>query len=144
MRLTLHSDYAVRTLIYLALKPDELVTISDVSVTYGISKNHMMKVAQELVHHGYISSERGRNGGIKLLLDPRDIKLGQVIEKMEPDFNLVACFDAGQKRCKIAGACSMQGFLREAQSAFLEVLNKYSLADAMEQRVNLQSLLSAE
>ena len=144
MRLTYHTDYAIRTLIYLALNTDKMTTIGDISHIYGISKNHMMKVVQKLVHHGYISSERGRNGGIKLLLEPADIKLGDVIEKMETDLNLVACFDKNNHGCKIDGVCQVQGFFSEALNAFLDVMNQYSLEDAVKGRLQLLERLTVE
>ena len=76
MRLTVHTDYSIRTLIYLAVREDKLATISDISEQYQISKNHMMKVAQELVHQGFVVSERGRHGGLRLARPPSEINLG--------------------------------------------------------------------
>lgn len=142
MRLTIHTDYAIRTLIYLAMNQNKLVTISDVSQQYQISKNHLMKVAQELVHHKFVISERGRNGGLRLARLPSDINLGDVIEKMEPDFNLVACFDCQTNTCKITNACGAQAILMEARDAFLTILKKYSLDDALASTRTLEMLFS--
>lgn len=144
MRLTLHTDFAIRTLIYLALKQDQLVTISDISKQYDISKNHMMKVAQELVHHGFVFSERGRNGGLRLARLPEDINLRDVVEKMEPDFNLVSCLDPVYNNCKIIGACGVQRIMFEARNNFLSVLGKYTLADSIPNASKLQALLTIE
>ncbi len=144
MRLTLHTDYALRTLIYLSMHEGKLATINDISTRYDISKNHMMKVAQELVHHGFVTSERGRNGGLKLAKAPKDINLGDVIEKMEPDFALVACLSSGQKNCRIMGACGAQRFMNEARDAFMDVLRKYTLEDSVPNREHLLSLLLVE
>jgi len=122
----------------------KLATISDISTHYDISKNHMMKVAQELVQHGFVISERGRNGGLRLAKDPKAINLGDVIEKMEPDFALVACLSSGQKSCKIMGACGAQRFLNEARNAFLDVLRQYTLEDSVPNRDHMLSLLLVE
>ena len=144
MRLTLHTDFAIRTLIYLALKQDQLVTISDISKQYDISKNHMMKVAQELVHHGFVVSERGRNGGLRLAHNPEEINLRDVIEKMEPDFNLVSCLDPVHNSCKIIGACGVQRIMFEARNQFLAVLGKYTLADSITNESKLKALIAIE
>lgn len=144
MRLTLHTDFALRTLIYLALNQDKLATISDISKQYDISKNHMMKVAQELVHHGFVISERGRNGGLRLARPPEDINLRDVIEKMEPDFNLVSCLDPSHNTCKIVGACGVQRIMREARNSFLEVLGNYTLADSIPNIDKLKALITVE
>ena len=66
MRLTVYTDYALRLLMYLALKEDGLATIAEVAEAYQISKNHLMKVAYELGVAGDIETVRGRNGGLKL------------------------------------------------------------------------------
>ncbi|GJM02778.1 MAG: HTH-type transcriptional regulator NsrR [Rhodomicrobium sp.] len=144
MRLTLHTDYAIRTLIYLAVNEDRLATISDISDSYGISKNHMMKVAQELVHHGFVVSERGRNGGLRLSRDASDINLADVVEKMETDFGLVACLDPSRNNCRITGVCGAQHAIFEAMEAFLAVLRKYSLQDSILNKDNLRHVFYAE
>lgn len=140
MRLTVHTDYALRTLIYLALHKDELVTISDISNQYKISKNHLMKVAQELVHHQFVISERGRNGGLRLARLPSEINLGDVILKMEADFHLVSCLDPEKNNCKIIGNCGAQTIMHEAIEAFLTVFRQYTLEDALINEEQLKSL----
>lgn len=144
MRLTLHTDYAIRTLIYLAVHQDRLATISDISEGYDISKNHMMKVAQELVHHGFVVSERGRNGGLRLSRPPSEINIGDVVEKMETDFGLVACLDPARNNCKITGVCGAQHVIYEAMEAFLAVLRKYTLQDSVPNPDNLKRVFYAE
>lgn len=144
MRLTLHTDFAIRTLMYLAIKQDRLVTISDISKQYDISKNHMMKVAQELVHHGFVVSERGRNGGLRLARLPEDINLRDVVEKMEPDLNLVSCLDPAHNGCKIIGACGVQRVMFEARNSFLAVLGNYTLADSIPNENKLRALIAVE
>lgn len=94
MRITQYSDYALRTLIYLAVVPDKhtLVNIQDVADSYGISKNHLTKIVHQLSRLGLIDSLRGKNGGIRLALSPKDINIGAVLRHTEADFALVECF----------------------------------------------------
>jgi Rrf2 family nitric oxide-sensitive transcriptional repressor len=129
MRLTLHTDYALRLLMYLALRPQRRCTIEEVAGAYGISRNHLMKVALTLTREGFVDSLRGRSGGLQLALAPARIGLGAVVRKTEDGFDLVECFDPASNTCLIAPACRLKQPLAEAARAFLAVLDGYTLAD---------------
>lgn len=125
MRLTRYTDYAMRVLLYLASQPDDrLSSIGEIARGYAISQNHLMKVVNDLVRAGYIESVRGRFGGIRLARHADTINVGQVVRHTEDDFDLVDC-----DGCVIAPACGLTGVLHEATSAFLAVLDRYSLTD---------------
>ncbi|MGV8996118.1 MAG: RrF2 family transcriptional regulator [Parvibaculaceae bacterium] len=132
MRVTLHTDYALRMLMLLALEPDKLHTIEEISTRYDISRNHLMKVTQTLVQSGFVESVRGRNGGLRLGKDPAVINIGSVVRATEDGFNLVECFSAEDNYCLISSACGLRGPLEEALGAFLAVLDRYNLAALME------------
>jgi len=136
MHLTIFTDYTMRVLIYLGLRRDGLVTISDIAKAYGISENHLMKVVHQLAQRGYIETVRGKGGGMRLAQEPQDINLGQLIRQTEGDGSLLACLD-GNGACCIQNTCSLIGILREAQTALFAVLAKYTLADLL---VNEQPL----
>lgn len=129
VRLTFHTDYALRLLMLLALEPDELHTIARVAHRYGISRNHLMKVAQTLVQSGFLESVRGRGGGLKLAKPAHRINLGAVIRSTEDSFALVECFDRETNTCVISPVCCLRGPLEEALSAFMAVLDRYTVAD---------------
>ncbi len=131
MHLTLHADYSMRVLLYLAARPESLVSTQEVSEAYGISKNHLVRVVQALGKEGLIEVRPGRTGGITLARPPTEISLGQVFRVTEPDFHLVECFNQEENTCPIAPACGLKGVLYEAREAFLGVLDKYTLADVM-------------
>ncbi|MFZ3032458.1 MAG: Rrf2 family transcriptional regulator [Parvibaculum sp.] len=131
MRVTLHTDYALRMLMLLAMEPDELHTIEEVSTRYDISRNHLMKVTQTLAQAGYVESIRGRNGGLRLGKHPEDINIGAVVRTTEDGFNLVECFGE-DNACVISTACGLRGPLEEALAAFLAVLDRYTLADLLQ------------
>ena len=141
MRLTLYSDYAFRVLIYLALRGPELSTIQEIAEAYGISKNHLMKVAHQLGLAGWVETVRGRGGGLRLKTPPQEIRLGQVVSFTEDDFRLVECFDAERNSCRITPACRLQGILSEAKRAFIGVLNGFTLADLVEEPDQLMRIL---
>lgn len=130
MRLTQYTDYSLRVLIYLGLNRERRSTIREISEAFGISRNHLMKVVQQLASEGYVQSVRGVGGGLSLAHEPRSISVGAIVRAMEPDFGLVECMRPGNE-CVISPACRLTGMLDEARSAFLEVLEAYSLADVM-------------
>ncbi len=144
MRLTVYSDYALRTLMYLAVKEDELATIAEIAEAYGISKNHLMKVAHALGVAGYVETVRGRGGGLRLAMPREAITLGEVVRQTEPDMALVPCFAPMDDDCAIAQCCLLRGALTKASDAFFEVLDSYSLADLVRPRSQLRRALALE
>ena len=147
MRITLHTDYALRTLMLLAIEPDRLHTIEEISTRYGISRNHLMKVVQTLAQGGFVASLRGRSGGLRLAHAPEAINLGDVIRVTEDNFHLVECFSTHEEGCVISPACQLRSVLHEALNAFLAVLDKYTLADLVKNPARLRemrALLAAE
>ena len=142
MRLTVYTDYALRLLMYLALKDDRLATVNDVADSYGISRNHLMKVAHQLGVAGYVETVRGRGGGLRLARSPASIGLGDVIRRTEPDTSLVPCFKPVDAPCAIRRCCVLQRALEKARLAFFEVLDGYTLEDLVKPRTNLQQLLA--
>ena len=144
MRLTVYTDYALRLLMYLAVKDDGLATIAEVAVSYGISKNHLMKVAHQLGQAGYVETVRGRGGGLRLAKPVEAINLGDVVRHTEPDMAVAVCLQPIDAPCAIKSCCVLRRALAKAGAAFLEVLDGYSLADLVEPRTPLRSLLAIE
>lgn len=142
MRLTMHTDFSLRVLIYLGTKDQgKLTTIQEISDAYNISKNHLMKVTFELGKAGFIQTVRGRGGGIRLADHPQNINIGTVVRKMEDDFHLVECFDMEHNRCPIAPVCGLRGVLGKALHAYLTVLDGYTLEDLLFNKEGLREIL---
>lgn len=142
MRLTVYTDYALRLLMYLAVHPEPKPTIGEIARSYGVSRNHLMKVAYELGVAGYIETARGKGGGLRLARPPELIGLGAVVRQTEPDLALAPCFDPVNAPCTITPACKLRGALHQAMGAFLGVLDGYTLADLVGNRAALDRLLS--
>jgi Rrf2 family nitric oxide-sensitive transcriptional repressor len=141
MRLTLYTDYSLRVLLYLVLDPEQSATISEIATSYGISRNHLVKVVNNLVRLGYVASTRGRSGGLRLNAVPGEVSLGEVVRRTEHDFQLVECFVPETNTCPIAGICRLETVLFEAQAAFMSTLDRYSLADLGKQQAGLIRIL---
>lgn len=131
MQLTLHSEYALRVLLYLGAQPGRTVSTREISDAYGISKHHLVRVVQTLGERGYLRLIPGRSGGIVLAAEPREIKLGDVVHQAEPNMRLAECFDRRDNTCVLTPVCSLKPVLNEALNAFLASLNRYTLADLM-------------
>ncbi len=144
MRLTVYTDYALRLLMYLAVHPDLKPTIGEIAASYGISRNHLMKVAYELGASGYIQTVRGKGGGLRLARSAEGIVLGEVVRRTEPDMALVPCFDPVKAACALTPACKLRGALGQAQAAFLAVLDSYTLADLVENHTMLDRLMDRD
>lgn len=144
MRMTLHTDYALRMLIYVATRRDGTCTVNDVAEAYGLSRNHLLKVAQTLRALGLVETTRGRAGGIRLARRPEEIAVGALVRATEEEFSLAECMQAGGRACAISPACRLKGMLHEALNAFLGVLDKYTLADIVQNRASLGPLLGIE
>lgn len=126
---------------YLAIHvPDKPATVKDASERYGISTNHLAKVAQRLVQEKIINSQRGRGGGLSLAMPAEQINIGHLIRKIENP-ELLECFGSNCS-CPIESVCVLFSALRKAQQAFFNVLDEYTLADVVKNKHKLQQSLS--
>jgi Rrf2 family nitric oxide-sensitive transcriptional repressor len=129
LQLTLHADYSLRVLLYLAEHTDRVVSTQEMSDAYGISRHHLVRVVQTLHGHGFVHVTTGRHGGVALGRPAAEINLGEVVQAAEPGFRMVECFDAETNTCPIASACQLQTVLHKALKAFFDVLSGYTLAE---------------
>ena len=125
--LSLHTDYALRTLLYLAGYPGR-ASIAQVAEFFRISKDHVAKVVQALVREGYVRSVRGMGGGIELARRPADITIGQVILDFEGNLRLLECV-AAENICVIQPGCRLRSVLAEAERRQIDYLNSVQLSD---------------
>ncbi len=144
MQLTVHTDYALRVLLYLSHFPERRVGTEEISNAYGISKNHLVRVVQTLGDAGYVKVTVGRAGGVELARSPEEIRLGQVVRATEVSFRLVECHDVVNNTCPIVPVCGLKAMLDTALEAFLVTLDRHTLADLVkpESRENFVQLLA--
>jgi Rrf2 family transcriptional regulator, nitric oxide-sensitive transcriptional repressor len=141
VRLTVYTDYALRVLMYLAVKEDQLATIAAIAKSFDISKNHLMKVVHQLGVAGYVETVRGRGGGLRLARPVEAIGIGEVVRRTEPDMAIVQCFKPLNAPCTIRPCCVLRRALEEARDAFIGVLDGYTLSDLVRSRGRLVNLL---
>jgi Rrf2 family transcriptional regulator, nitric oxide-sensitive transcriptional repressor len=141
MNLTVKSDYAFRTLMFLAVRDPENATIQEIAARYGISRGHVMVLVHQLGSIGFLQTRRGRSGGIKLAIPAAKIWLGEVARAIEPHFNMVECFNRQTNTCVITGSCRLHDVLAEATAAWMCILDKYTLDDLVKDNSGLVELL---
>ena len=134
MHLTVFTDYGLRSLMYVGAHPDRLCSVKEISEYYGISRNHLVKVVHRLSQLGYISSTKGNGGGIKLAQEPEKLKLGEIVTKLEPKTGIIECIDKNTKARRIMGTCQLKHYLGEANTSFIDTLNKHTLADCIKDK----------
>ena len=131
MQLSKFSDYAFRTLIYLAKNREDLCTVDQLARELEISENHLKKVVNKLAKTDYIVSLKGRNGGLKLGLEPKEINLGMVLKFTEENLNLVECMD-NQKLCPLMkNGCKLKGIIAKSLNNFIKEMEQYTLEDVL-------------
>jgi len=147
MRLNANTDFLYRSMIYVALHSDRLVTTREIAEAYGLSQHHIAKVTQDLIRMGLLEGVRGRGGGVRLAKEADQITLGELMKPGEDEVGVIDCQNGIGGPCRIAPVCRLKGIFGEAHRAFLSVLDSYTLADLVGQpkmRKALESLLAVE
>ncbi len=145
MRITRHTDYAFRVLMYVALKQGQIATISEIAERYDISRHHLTKVVNRLNQKGHLTATRGKNGGLTLPCPPEEISVGRVFRDMESELSVVECID-DPGACALSPRCELQGLFCSAMNAFVAVLDRKTLRDLVPQsdQMQMRSLLAIE
>ena len=141
MKLTSFTDYSLRVLIYLAAQPGERATIAQIATAFDVSENHLVKVVHFLGKQGWLANVRGKGGGLELGEAPEKIVVGRVVRETEGKAVLAECFGDTGGDCQIAPNCRLRGVLGEAVTAFYAVLDRYTLADLVNNRQQLARML---
>lgn len=129
MQLTRFTDYSLRTLMYLGLNDERLVTIAEIAEMYRVSENHLMKIVHRLGQYGYIETVRGKGGGMRLARPAEEIHIGELVSDTEENMDLAECFNPRNRDCPMLPECALQAALMVARASFLETLNNYTVSD---------------
>lgn len=128
MKLNLFTDYAIRSLMYLCWHRGRPVTAEEISTFYSISRDHVVKVIQELSRQGFVQARRGRGGGSTLARDPRSVTIFEVINTFEGPPALLDCLRATNV-CVIENDCRLRTVLNESQKRMMDYLAGVSIED---------------
>ena len=122
MRLTDYTDYTLRVLMFCALHPERSVTIAELADSHAVSKNHLMKIVNDLARQGLLQTTRGRGGGLRLLKPADEIRIGDVVRQTESDVRLVECFDKAHDTCPLTPNCQLKAVFGSALQSDHETL----------------------
>ena len=125
MYLSKFTDYSFRILIYLGNHPNEIFTVDELSSILGLSTNHIKKIIYKLAKNNYIYSSKGRNEGVKLIMNPKDINLEALLEITEDNLNIVEYFSSDSISCNLNGKCKLKPVLNDSFNSFK--LSEYTL-----------------
>lgn len=141
MKLSTYSDYAVRVLMQTALRSPERVTVAEVAQTFDISRHHLVKVVHDLGRSGYLVTQRGIGGGFTLARAPETIRLGDILRLGEETDTVIDCQEDKNCFCRLLPACRLKDVLDEAAAAFFAVMDRYTLADLVQQPSEMRAVL---
>ena len=127
MRLTLHTDYALRTLLYLE-HTGRPAPVDAIAEAFAISRDHLVKVVQTLTRLGYVSTRSGRGGGVSLARDAAQIKVSDVVADVEGRHQVLDCVLQPQT-CVLEPGCGLRRLLMQAEDAFYEALAGATIAE---------------
>ncbi len=129
MQLTKFTDLSLRVLMYLTYRDREArVKIIEIAEQFSVPRNHLIKVVNNLAKLGWVDATRGRNGGLVLSVNPKQLRLGQVLKKIENCNELIDC---EKTSCGLSGACVLKNVLDEALNHFYQKMDEYTLADVV-------------
>ena len=142
MQLTRFTDYCIRSLILVSHRaPEHLTTITEIAQTYGLSRNHVVKVVHRLGQLGYLHTQRGKHGGVRLARPANTIRMGTLIRDVEPKHALIDC---GTPRCCLDDHCKMKPILNQAAELFYQEVDRYTLADIIGKPEDVIELLNIQ
>lgn len=136
MQLSKRSDQALRLLMYLCMTGEQYVSLADVASGFDIPESNLRKIAPGLAEQGWVETQRGPNGGVRLACDPAEVTVGAVVRRFET-LQMLECFGP-DSTCPATGHCSLEGVVSAATHAFLGVLDGVSLGDVTRNRASLR------
>ncbi|MEO3413623.1 Rrf2 family transcriptional regulator [Roseovarius sp. CAU 1744] len=144
MRITKRTNIAMRVLMFCGVNQDRLVTKTEIARRCNTSESHLAQVINQLAQLGYLDTQRGRNGGIRLGRDMSQIVIGDVFRALEADMPLAECFADVDNTCPLIDACRLRHAIADAAEAFYARLDRVSLDALICDNAPLAQLLVPE
>ena len=141
MRITKRTNLAMRVLMYCAVNADRNVTKAQIAKECNSSENHLGHVVNRLGQLGFLTTVRGRRGGLRLAMPSSDISVGEVFRQFEADVPVVECFSGKDNTCPLASVCTLRGCISGAVAAFYAHLDGIMLSELADENAGLCELL---
>lgn len=138
MQLNKFTDYALRVVLYIAPSRELPYTISEVATALHVSENHLIKVVHFMAKQHWLMTTRGKGGGIRLNPQSLTLKLGDIVQTLQGDHQVVNCLEPSP--CILLKTCGLKSILNQAMQQFYQSLNQYTLADVVNQPTKIALL----
>lgn len=131
MEVTKKAEYAISTLLELAINHGQFVSSKEIALRRNIPGNFLPQIIAILGTANWVEGVRGPGGGVRLICDPNKITILDILELIEGPLALTRCL-AGEGNCVNEGLCQLHPIWTKAQSAVIQVLTGTTLADIIE------------
>lgn len=125
------TDYGTRVMGYLARRPDEFHNAGSVAQALGLTTPTVSKILKLLGRAKLLESLRGTNGGYRLVRDPAQISVAEVIRSLEGPLALTECSVAAGL-CVQENSCAIRPNWQRINQVVVEALERVSLAEFMQ------------
>lgn len=142
MRLTTKTNLAARVLMACALNEGRLLRTVDIARASNASLNHLLQVVNGLQVHGFIDTQRGRSGGLRLARPAGQISMGAVFRVFEAGHPFAECFEPESNTCPLTQECRLRAYIARAVEAFYHELDMVTLDDLTRGNCGLSALLA--
>ena len=132
----------MRVLMYCGVNDGQLVTKSHIAEACNTSENHLAQVVNRLAQLGFLHTQRGRNGGLRLARPMEEIRVGEVMRAMEEGVSVTECFDDQDNTCPLISVCRLRDVIAAAMDTFYAALDEVTLADLVCGNNGLITILS--
>jgi Rrf2 family protein len=131
MKLTTRTRYGLRLLFQLALNFDKgTVQLNEIAKREKISEKYLEQIASFLKSAGFITAQRGAQGGYQLAGNPASISLADIVSRLEGSLSIINCLSGGD--CDKTGNCPAQNVWRKLDDAIKDSLMKIKLSDMVD------------
>ena len=138
MLIPMKVDYAVRTLVFLAMQPEgQFTPTSEIARQQHIPEPYLLRISADLARSKLIESRRGPGGGVRLALLPSEITVGKVVDCVDNRFAAIDCL-TDSNACLISGACSQRELWGDVEQMLLDYLFQIKIEDLVRKQRKLE------
>ncbi|MCK4260249.1 MAG: Rrf2 family transcriptional regulator [Halanaerobiales bacterium] len=130
MQISLKSEYAIHSLMILALYQGEEISVDELAMMQQISQTYLAKVMQKLANTNLVQSSKGFKGGYTLNLSPHEITLAKVVTLFEKEEQFYDCKDQ-ERSCLQQKNCTLHKTFQQAYKAMIRELEKVCINDLL-------------
>ncbi|MCX7907932.1 MAG: Rrf2 family transcriptional regulator [Ignavibacteria bacterium] len=123
------AELGIKAVLYLSVQPKGyLRNATEISKELKVPKEFVAKILQKLTHSGIVASRKGKTGGFSLLVNPKEIKIIDIIRSIDGNKAFEECV-LGFENCGDENPCPIHHKWAELREKILEMFSEKSIAD---------------